>query len=221
MTVLLNVRLLCTSPFSPSLCASQPPFLDNHPTPLHPQTAPTVRGEKKGGTPNTFKHVGINLTPWAPFSPRHPRTTPSSPDGLHPLYSSVRQCPRPHRNQGFSPLEHEKDWQIIRNPASPTESPAWALDTYAPAEVVGQRTKQFWTADTAKRRESVLGKCSCTDPDLTYNTVLCLHAHFRLIISTKKRYSQDRIIAQLWWRLYCLHAHWLDDQCPFFIFEKM
>lgn len=55
MTVLLNVRLLCTSPFSPSVCASQPPFLDIHPTPLHPQTAPTVRGggekkeEKEGG----------------------------------------------------------------------------------------------------------------------------------------------------------------------------
>lgn len=40
------------------------------------------------------------------------------------VHSSVRQCPRPHRDEGFFPLEHEKDCQIIRNPALPTERTA-------------------------------------------------------------------------------------------------
>lgn len=149
--------ILCTSPFSPSVCASQPPFLDIHPTPLHPLTAPMVREKKERTeqfqTRRHKSHIQSSL-----FS------SPSWRTSL--LYSSARQCPRPRRNEGFFSLEHEKDCQIIRNPTSPTEPPAWALDTYAPAEVVGQRTNKSWNANTAKRGESVLGKYGYPDLDL-------------------------------------------------------
>lgn len=129
MTVLYNTRLYSLYlPFlALSLCI-QPPFLDIHPTPLHPQTAPTGRTKKERTEQfETRRHKSHTQSSLFSF--------PSWRTSL--LYSSARQCPRPRRNEGFFSLEHEKDCQIIRNPTSPTEPPAWALDTYAPAEVVG------------------------------------------------------------------------------------
>lgn len=103
------------------------------------------------------------------------------------VHSSVRQCPWPQRDEGFFPLEHEKDCQIIRNPTLPTEPTAWALDTYAPAEVVGWRTNESRTADPAKRRESVLGKCCCPDLSSDMMLILCLSVYFSSFVNTRKR----------------------------------
>lgn len=77
--------ILCTSPFSPSVCASQPPFLDIHPTPLHPQTAPTVREKKRTEQFQTRRHKShIQSSPFFLLS---------LPDGLHyfiPLCANAR-----------------------------------------------------------------------------------------------------------------------------------
>lgn len=90
--------ILCTSPFSPLVCASQPPFLDIHPTPLHPQTAPTVRKKTER---NSFKHVGINLPSSAPFSP-------FPPDGLHYFIPQCANARDRAETEDFFPLSMKR-----------------------------------------------------------------------------------------------------------------
>lgn len=68
------------------------------------------------------------------------------------------QCIRPRRAEGFLSLEHEKEHQLIRNPTSKIELPACTLDTYAPAEVFGKKTKAPWTTDSEQVGKRVLGK---------------------------------------------------------------
>ena len=139
MTVLYNMRLysMYLPLFSPSVCASQPPFLDIHPTPLRPRTAPTVREtERERERERKKKRRGRGRGAEQFQTRRHKSRIQSSPLFLSPLllllpltdfitfYSSARQCPRPRRNGGFFlSLEHEKDCQIIRNPTPPTEPP--------------------------------------------------------------------------------------------------
>lgn len=77
--------LLCTSPFSPSVCESQPPSLDIHPTPLRPQTAPTVRKKKERTeqfqTRRHKYHYSSSLFP------------PCPPDGLQHFYTFSAPMP--------------------------------------------------------------------------------------------------------------------------------
>lgn len=118
MTVLYNMRLYSLYlPFlALSLCipASFPRY-PSHTSPPANIYVERERGREKKRTEQfqTRRHK--------PHIQRSLFSVPSRRTSL--LYSSVRQCPRPHRN-GFFPLEHEKDCQIIRNPTSPTEPPA-------------------------------------------------------------------------------------------------
>lgn len=54
-------RRLCTSPFSPSVSASLPPFPRLHPAPLHPANGSHGEGREEKEQ-SRFKHVGTHLS---------------------------------------------------------------------------------------------------------------------------------------------------------------
>lgn len=99
MTVLYNTRLY--SLYLPFLALRLwiPASLPRYPsTPLYPQTAPSVTKKREQ---NCFKHVDINPTSTAPFSP-------FPPDGLH-YFIHLRANARDHaETEDFFPLSMKR-----------------------------------------------------------------------------------------------------------------